>query len=187
MGHRLSKYKRAEIDGIASWLVNTDTPIPELGPSPHVSERLRRRMFRASNRFVDTPWGQRLPSPEASLRLFDNLVELTPHIGRLAARTTIDDFMGCWSLPLTVEHRADGTSRYPSISNPQLGLHGLSGHRYVWKVLIDSNIRRGDYLDHLCRAHACCNPTHLEVTTSSVNTLRGNHARTVIGGQNQLF
>jgi len=28
-------------------------------------------------------------------------------------------------------------------------------------------------IDHLCRNHLCCNPTHLEPVTSRVNTLRG--------------
>lgn len=46
-------------------------------------------------------------------------------------------------------------------------------HRAVYTVRVgpvDPNLE----LDHLCRDRACCNPEHLEVVTSAVNTQRGN-------------
>lgn len=45
--------------------------------------------------------------------------------------------------------------------------HALSYKLYVGP-LVD-----GLVIDHLCRNHACVNPSHLEQVTSGVNTLRG--------------
>lgn len=47
-------------------------------------------------------------------------------------------------------------------------------HRTVYELLV-GEVSSGLVLDHLCRNRACCNPTHLEPVTQSVNTLRGNH------------
>lgn len=45
-------------------------------------------------------------------------------------------------------------------------------HRVIWTLM--SGRDPGELvLDHLCRRRACCNPLHLELTTTSINTLRG--------------
>lgn len=46
-------------------------------------------------------------------------------------------------------------------------------HRVVYEILVAS-IPPKLVLDHLCRCRDCCNPSHLEAVTISVNTRRGN-------------
>lgn len=46
--------------------------------------------------------------------------------------------------------------------------HRLS---YEWAK---GKIPAGNWIDHLCRTHACCNPDHLEAVTPSTNCKRGN-------------
>jgi hypothetical protein len=45
-------------------------------------------------------------------------------------------------------------------------------HRVAYEVLIGMP-KLGMELDHLCRNRACCNPSHLEPVTGTVNLLRG--------------
>lgn len=143
--------------------------------------------FRASaDGPVITEWGNRLPQPDVSAEILERVMHLSEPMGRLSLRITVDGMMGCWSLPLKEEYRADGVSRYPTVTDRTLDLHGVVAHRYVWKALINPGIESGVYLDHLCRAHACCNPLHLEPTTSSVNTRRGNMARRILSGEAEL-
>ena len=50
----------------------------------------------------------------------------------------------------------------------------LPAHRVIYK-LMRPDFDLGDrVLDHLCRRRACVNPLHLEPTSVSINTLRGN-------------
>lgn len=50
----------------------------------------------------------------------------------------------------------------------------LPAHRVIFK-LMRPDFDLGDrVLDHLCRRRACVNPLHLEPTSVSINTLRGN-------------
>ena len=46
-------------------------------------------------------------------------------------------------------------------------------HRFAYEAQ-RGPIELGKQIDHLCRNKKCVNPTHLEVVTSKVNTLRGN-------------
>ena len=46
-------------------------------------------------------------------------------------------------------------------------------HRFAYEILIGP-IAAGFTLDHLCRVRPCVNPTHLDVVTLRVNTLRGD-------------
>lgn len=148
---------------------------------------IRQQLLEASDgNVVQTEWGVRLPSPEVSLRLAEELVYLSPIMGRLSLRLTIDDYLGCWALPLEVEHDEKGRARYPKVHDAQRK-QPVVAHRYLWRKLIDPDIPTNAYLDHLCRVHACCNPTHLEPITSSHNTKRGNDARHILGGQDVLF
>lgn len=45
-------------------------------------------------------------------------------------------------------------------------------HRWMYETLV-SPIKRGMYLDHLCRERSCCNPLHLEPVTHKENIRRG--------------
>jgi hypothetical protein len=45
-------------------------------------------------------------------------------------------------------------------------------HRFAYELLVGP-IPEGLQPDHLCRNHACCNPTHLEPVTQRENILRG--------------
>jgi HNH endonuclease len=45
-------------------------------------------------------------------------------------------------------------------------------HRVVYEF-IKGPIGPALEIDHLCRTRACCNPDHLEVVTSKINSLRG--------------
>lgn len=49
----------------------------------------------------------------------------------------------------------------------------VKAHRVAYEWLRGS-IPTGLQLDHLCRTPACVNPSHLEIVTGRVNTLRGN-------------
>lgn len=48
----------------------------------------------------------------------------------------------------------------------------LLAHRVAY-TLVNGEIPKGLILDHLCRVHGCCRPSHLEAVTPSVNTARG--------------
>lgn len=45
-------------------------------------------------------------------------------------------------------------------------------HRLIYEATV-GNIPEGLVIDHLCRNHACVNPTHLEVVSNRENILRG--------------
>ncbi len=46
-------------------------------------------------------------------------------------------------------------------------------HRWIYEKC-NGPIPDGLEVDHLCRRRACVNPTHLEVVTARINTLRGD-------------
>lgn len=174
----LSPEQRAYIAITAHRLADTQ----EAGP--HLHSVVRSQLLEASGSdTVMTEWGTPLPSAEVSLELLDQLIRLSPAIARLSIKMTIDDDLGCWALPY------DHTSRrqYPIIYDRENKKPGVLVHRYVWRTLIDPTIQRNEWLDHLCRVHACCNLGHLEVVTPRTNTKRGNDARHILSGQDVLF
>ena len=69
---------------------------------------------------------------------------------------------------------------YGSLSHKGYGLFRLGGrkgkvvrvHRWMWQAR-NGDIPSGLMPDHLCRKRNCCNPSHLEIVTSRVNTFRG--------------
>lgn len=46
-------------------------------------------------------------------------------------------------------------------------------HRLMWQDYNSRVIPDGYNIDHLCRVHACINPSHLEAVTPRENVLRG--------------
>ena len=60
--------------------------------------------------------------------------------------------------------------------------HGLKkyAHRFAYELVIGP-IPAGLMLDHLCRTHACCNPSHLEPVTHRENMARLAAANTTCG------
>lgn len=143
----------------------------------------------SGRRVIQLEWGSILPDPEVSLEFLARLTDVSPAMARLSFRRslTVDDTWGCWSLPLLREQDSKGRGKYPLVTDKANGALSMVAHRYVWKTLIDPDIPSNDYLDHLCRVHACCNIAHLEPVSSSLNTKRGNDARHIISGQGALF
>lgn len=63
-----------------------------------------------------------------------------------------------------VGSRTDGTKRR------------VYAHRFAYETFVGP-VPKGKELDHLCRNRACCNPSHLEAVTRSVNVRRGDGAK----------
>lgn len=181
----LGKERQRHIERLAHELAYADTPLG--GPEKHEIDEVRKELLRLSlGSVVVTEWEQRLPSPEVSLAFLEALGDTIPAIGRLSLRVTVDEMYGCWALPLRTERDEIGRARYPTINDKANGAKGMLAHRYVWRQVIDPNIPTEQYLDHLCRVHACCNLGHLEPVTLAHNTKRGNHDRHILSGQPML-
>lgn len=98
-----------------------------------------------------------------------------------------DEKMGCWKLPLKAEYDEKKRARYPQLSIPALGLRNKLAHRVAIEIFCNIDIPEGSHVDHICRSHACCNPYHLEVVSSSENTRRGIESRLAISGLMNFF
>lgn len=46
-------------------------------------------------------------------------------------------------------------------------------HRISYEIA-NGQIPQGLHIDHLCKVHRCCNPSHIEAVLPGTNTLRGN-------------
>ncbi len=182
----LRKSQVRTVERVARQLAEGEMPLPNTDLERHA--RMRAGLLRASGTdIVQTEWGEQLPSPDVSIEFLEQLAILSPYMARLSLRLTVDGSQGCWALPLAREHDEKGRGKYPLITDTANNARSMMAHRYTWKLLIDPAITSDKYLDHLCRIHACCNITHLEPVTSSVNTKRGNDARHILGGQDILF
>jgi len=71
---------------------------------------------------------------------------------------------GCWGW--------SGLLSREGYAKLKVGGMGTVGHRMIWE-LFNGHITAGLELDHLCRARACVNPTHLELVSHKENVLRG--------------
>ncbi|KKN14744.1 hypothetical protein LCGC14_0992970 [marine sediment metagenome] len=49
----------------------------------------------------------------------------------------------------------------------------MGAYRFAYELLVGP-VPVGLEIDHLCRNHACVNPTHMEAVTHRINMLRGN-------------
>jgi hypothetical protein len=182
----LEKSADLAIEQIADRLVHQEHTLVETGVARHKLVQ-RALLDLDASHTVQTDVGPALPSPEVSLRLLEHLACKAQYIARLSLRLTVDETFGCWALPLLREKTEQGISKYPLLTNKALGMKSVVAHRFLWKTLVDSDIPETTFLDHLCRTHACCNIAHLEPVTPQINTLRGNLARHIAGGQDALF
>lgn len=157
----------------------------ELEPTAKRLARLHDLATRA--RFlIETEWHRSPPHPDVSLELLDVAAEQREEIDWLAPKITVDDYYGCWALPLATECDDKRRARYPTLTNSRFDAHGELAHRFVVRRLFGP-LDTSEHLDHLCRVHACCNPLHLEAVSQTVNTRRGNSARSVTPGQIKLI
>ena len=135
---------------------------------------------------VHLPHGLIVPDPEISLRLLDRAADRIEAIDWLSTRLTVDELYGCWSLPLPQEHDSKGRARYPTITSKKLEAKGELAHRLVVRRIFGA-LATEQHLDHICRTHACCNPTHLDIVTHTTNVRRGAVARRAVNGQERLY
>jgi len=76
---------------------------------------------------------------------------------------------GCWVWTASTVTAGYGRLRIMTVTGEKVLARA---HRIAYRLLVGI-IPDGMHLDHLCRNHACVNPTHLEVVTAQVNILRG--------------
>lgn len=97
----------------------------------------------------------------------------TPVEDRLWSRVV--EAYGCW------EWRGSlSSSGYGQIGDESGKL--VTVHRLAYELLVGP-IPTGLVLDHTCRNQRCVNPLHLDITTSAINTARGDHTNK---GHNRL-
>lgn len=161
---------------------------PTLGEFEPTASRLRRlRLLGLRADFlVQMPLGGDVPHPAISQALLEESADANEAVEWLMPKITLDETQGCWALPLPAEHDDKGRARYPTLSRKEFAAKGELAHRFVVRRLLGS-LATEEHLDHICRAHACCNPMHLEVVTQATNTRRGNAARAMSAGQNALI
>lgn len=139
-----------------------------------------------AGRRVELDWGATLPHPPISEELLSIASQQSEAIDWLSTKLTLDETFGCWALPLPAECDEKGRARYPTLTSSRFGAKGELSHRFVIRRLYGP-LQTEEHLDHLCRVHACCNPTHLDIVSHATNTRRGNLARRAIAGQSKLF
>lgn len=161
---------------------------PQLGEFEPTASRLRtvRELALKAKFCTDLDWGMKLPHPDVSAELLEVAMDSSAAIEWLGAKLTVDDIYGCWALPLPAEYDKKGRARYPTLTSSRYAANGELAHRFVIRRLYGP-LQTEEYLDHLCRVHACCNPTHLDIVSHTTNTRRGNLARRAIAGQLKLF
>ncbi|MFZ1258309.1 MAG: hypothetical protein WAQ25_02460 [Candidatus Saccharimonas sp.] len=135
---------------------------------------------------VQLDWGSDLPHPAVSAELLNVAADHSAAIDWLAPKLTLDDTYGCWAVPMGDEYDSKNRARYPTLSSAEFAAKGELAHRFVVRRLFGS-LTTEQYLDHLCRAHACCNPMHLEIVTHTTNVRRGVVARSHTVQQHRLF
>ena len=78
-----------------------------------------------------------------------------------------DDLTQCW-----LWHGTKSGKNYGIFCPITSQKKRVMAHRFAYEFIIGA-IPKGLTLDHLCRVHPCCNPSHLEPVTSAVNVMRG--------------
>lgn len=145
-----------------------------------------RQLALTSSKAIETFAGYYIPGPEQSEALLHHISSVNEAIAWLATKVVLND-IGCWTLPLTLEYDSKGRARYPTLSNVTFGARGELAHRFVLRRVWGAELRRDEVWDHLDRNHACCNPTHGELVSHGINTVRGRIAARHVPGQEPLF
>lgn len=159
----------------------------ELAPTPLLPDG---HQFTDTDVVYVTEWGDVLPPVDFSRSEFEKLTSLArtdqptlfdEHAVLILARylepkLTFDESKGCWLLPLKAEYDEKGRARYPQVTVASLGYSKQLAHRASLETFFGIPLPRGEgrqnAVDHRCRAHACCNPYHLDVVTIAVNNQR---------------
>jgi hypothetical protein len=113
-----------------------------------------------------------VPSFDVSMALLEQCISTNDMVRGLSKRITIDETYGCWSLPLTAETDAHNIGRYPRVARKAIGAYGVYAYRFVVSELFDPELDPTIAWDHICRTHACCNPTHGELVSPATNNAR---------------
>lgn len=92
-------------------------------------------------------------------------------IQTIFSRISFNEITGCWIWKGNKNQSGYGRVRY--LGNKVL-LHRLI-YSWVNNVGLSKIINKNNQiLDHICDNKACCNPSHLRLTTHKINMLRGN-------------
>ena len=159
--------------------------LDEFEPTANRLQRLRLMGLRADF-LVHLESGGDVPHPAISHALLEEAADACEAIQWVMPKITLDETQGCWSLPLPAEYDDKRRARYYTLSSVEFDAKGELAHRFVVRRLLGS-LATEEHLDHICRAHACCNPMHLEAVTRATNTRRGNAARNMSPGQGALL
>lgn len=90
---------------------------------------------------------------------------------RILAAVEVDGQTGCWVWTRSRDRYGYGKFSFSENGRPRY----MSAHRAAYLSMV-GDLGLGMVPDHLCRNRACVNPDHLEATSISVNTLRGDHS-----------
>lgn len=134
--------------------------------------RLVREISLTADKAVTAYATHQLPSFDVSMALLELCISTSDMIQGLSKRMTIDEVYGCWSLPLTAETDENKIGRYPRVTRKAIGAYGIYAYRFVISELFDRELDPAIAWDHICRTHACCNPTHGELVSPATNNAR---------------
>ncbi len=168
--------------------INAVKPYLEKAPE-QAFENIRtvRSISLAVNQAIAVYGGYEIPSPDVSWNLLEYCADTNSAIGWLATMITIDEEFGCWCLPLAAEYDEKTRARYPQVSRKEYGAHSTLAHRFVLSSLFNPTLTRDLHWDHICRSHACCNPTHGELVTAKTNNARKDLSLRHTTGMETLF
>lgn len=155
-----------------------DTPTERLGRIHDLSL--------TAGKLIELEWGFDLPDPRISAALLDTIADEIPAIAWLQQKITLGDD-GHWSLPLAAEYDEKNRARYPQVSNAQFDARSKLSHRFVIEHMLGITLTRLQHVDHQCRRHDCCNPSHLMVVTPGQNLHRSITAARSATGQARLI
>lgn len=155
-------------------------------PIPRKRLRLLKELCLTADKSIELSLGIDLPSYEVSSDLLEVMSTYVPAIDRLTPKIEVSD-IGCWRLPLTAEYDSKNRARYPSVSDVEAGAKTELAHRFVMRVGLSATLGRFNFLDHMCRVHACCNPTHLDFVTPRENNMRSHLYKKTVDGQPRLI
>lgn len=154
--------------------------------APEVKLQHVKRVCLTIGQPIELPYGVDIPSARASAMLLAAVHTELPSVNHVTQNVALSG-LGCWELPLRAEYDTKGRARYPSVTNKASGAHNELVHRFMLRRMFGVTLERYDFVDHVCRSHACCNPTHLDIVTPRQNNIRKHLAARAVTGQERLF